>query len=532
MKKWIFQSVLCLVSGFVFGQGNLRLGLPLGHNSRVNTISFSHDGKLYATTSEDKTAIIWDAATNRLLHCLAGHSGEVTDAVFSKDDKELVTTSWDNTVRIWDVQSGSLLKVMNGHLDIVETVRFSPDGSILVTTSRDGTAKVWNARTKTYLYDLAGDPYPEDYITKIQFRPDGKSIIGTSINGNSIMWTTSIKEKNNYQEFFDCSISYSPDGKYYIWGRDDGIIVVGDALNLKAYYNILKSNGGHTDSIKIISISSDSRYFLSYSADKTIKVWELTTGKLVHNLKTTSNKVLRVEFSPCNKYIISESFNRVDIWDAKSGNKLYNSGIASFFIKLLGFSPDGTKFYTSDHWGEIYIWLSTESFPLKTSNIQMNAFTEIAYDHKNMSMLITSGKNRGFVLWDIGSAKPKYFINHGNNIANFARISNCGEYIVTRSYDKFLKVWELHTGKLLHSFTCRSIPDYVEISPDSKYILSCYFKDNKVEIWHIKNRKLHANIVLEGSSGFISAAFSRNSDYILTIARKDNSAKIWKTDGD
>ncbi len=68
------------------GRGDRSAELKLeGHTERVPGASFSADGTRIITTSDDKTARIWDATTGRQLHVLRGHTAAVNDGAFSPD---------------------------------------------------------------------------------------------------------------------------------------------------------------------------------------------------------------------------------------------------------------------------------------------------------------------------------------------------------------------------------------------------------------------------------------------------------------
>ena len=68
-----------------------------------------------------------------------GHSNKVDSIAFSPDGKLLASSSWDNTIKLWDVARGSELRTFTGHSWIVHGVAFSPDGKLLASGSFDRT---------------------------------------------------------------------------------------------------------------------------------------------------------------------------------------------------------------------------------------------------------------------------------------------------------------------------------------------------------------------------------------------------------
>ena len=64
---------------------------------------------------------------------------------WSPDGRLIATASNDHTARIWDADSGSELAVLVVHEDTVEDIAWSPDGRWIATASRDGTAQILDA---------------------------------------------------------------------------------------------------------------------------------------------------------------------------------------------------------------------------------------------------------------------------------------------------------------------------------------------------------------------------------------------------
>ena len=66
--------------------------------------------------------------------------------------------------------------------------------------------------------------------------------------------------------------------------------------------------------------SSDSRLLVTASDDKTLKIWELSSGKSLKTLKGHSNYVFCCNFNPQSNLIVSGSFDEsVRIWDVRTG---------------------------------------------------------------------------------------------------------------------------------------------------------------------------------------------------------------------
>uniref|UniRef100_UPI004056B6CE nSTAND1 domain-containing NTPase n=1 Tax=Candidatus Electronema sp. TaxID=2698783 RepID=UPI004056B6CE len=169
-----------------------------GHEAEVNSIAFSHDGKLLASSSgndmlfddfgrEDGNLRLWDVANSKELAVLKGHGAAVFEAAFSPDDKTLASPSRDGTVRLWDVISGKELDVIEHGLDRVYSVAFSPDGRLLASGTGHGIVYLCNiANRKAELWDVYEGHEKE--VHSVAFSPDGRFLASASLDGTVRLW--------------------------------------------------------------------------------------------------------------------------------------------------------------------------------------------------------------------------------------------------------------------------------------------------------------------------------------------------------
>lgn len=123
-----------------------------GHTDKIFSAIYSHDGKLIATASGDKSIRIWNAFDGKLIRHFSGHTAAVRMVRFSADDTKIVSASDDQTARIWSAPSGSLIAFVVGHKKEVTAADFSPDGSKIITSSYDGSVVLWDAQTGELLH--------------------------------------------------------------------------------------------------------------------------------------------------------------------------------------------------------------------------------------------------------------------------------------------------------------------------------------------------------------------------------------------
>jgi WD40 repeat protein len=116
----------------------------MAHDSYVDSVAFSPDGKTLASGSWDHTIKLWDVQTGKEQATLKGHNSAVGAVAYSPDGKTLASGSGDKTIKLWDAQTGKEQATLERHTGGVIAVVYSPDGKTLASGSADNTIKLWD----------------------------------------------------------------------------------------------------------------------------------------------------------------------------------------------------------------------------------------------------------------------------------------------------------------------------------------------------------------------------------------------------
>ncbi len=256
----------------------------VGHTDWLTSASFSADGRLVATSSDDNTARLWDAHTGKMLKVLEGHGDWLTDASFSPDGGRLATSSLDQTVRIWDTRTGKTVKTLDSFTRTIETVVFSPNGRYLLTASDDRTARVWNWQTGKIVKTLSGHL---GSVYQAVFSPDSRLVATASTDGTARVWRWRTSDpplilRGHTQPV--TSVAFSPDGTRLVTGSADRITRFWEVASGK----LLGSVRWHADTIESVAFSPDGQSVLSASDDRTAKVYACDTCESVPTLLATA----------------------------------------------------------------------------------------------------------------------------------------------------------------------------------------------------------------------------------------------------
>lgn len=294
----------------------------------------------------------------------------------------------------------------------VRKLALTPDNKELITSgdsANDGSIKIWNMETGELLRTLKGH---SQYPHSLTISKDGKIIVSGSMDKTIKVWNLqtgkllrTLKHSSSVS-----SVAISNDGQTIVTGAYDKTIKVWNVETGE----LLRTLKGHSDTVMSVAMSKDGKTIVSGSWSKTIKVWNLQTGKLLRTLKSHS-RIYHVAISNNGQTIVSNSGdNIIQVWNLDTGELLRTLNGHSEFIHGLAISKDGQIIVSGGSDNTIKVWnLATENLLDKVWN------------------------------WATGNLW-RTIKGHSDRVIRVA-ISDDGQTIVSGSWDKTIKVWNLET---------------------------------------------------------------------------------------
>ncbi|KAL6831934.1 hypothetical protein V8C40DRAFT_285364 [Trichoderma camerunense] len=160
---------------------------------------------------------------------------------------------------------------------------------------------------------------------------------------------------------------------------------------------------GHSDSVRSVAFSDDSQLLASGSTDKTIKLWNLMTGKnnCQQTLQGHSQSVLSVTFSHDSKLIASGSSDTtIKLWNTTTGQCRQTLQGHSSSILSVAFSHDSKLLASGSSDTTIKLWNTTTGQCQRTLQGHSSSVFSVAFSHD--SKLLASGSvDKTIKLWNV-----------------------------------------------------------------------------------------------------------------------------------
>ena len=291
-----------------------QLAVLSKHTDWVRSLTFSLDGTLLVSGSDDKTVLLWDVQTGGIIKSFHGHTSFVQSVSISLDHATIASGSSDETISLWDIQTGICRCVINRN-EGVKSVNFSPTNpQLLISTSKDHTIEQWDANGCQIR-----STYEGSYIA---FSPNGTCFVS---------WRRRAAMIRNSETGAVVAELEVPSGKLKsCCFSPNGNLVAGGASCTIYIWDITSSNPclietlvGHTASITSLTFSSS---LTSASADGSVKFWEIATSSTVPiatNMIFTPPTPTAIQSTSLQTRdgvaITSDAAGEVKIWDLTTG---------------------------------------------------------------------------------------------------------------------------------------------------------------------------------------------------------------------
>ena len=289
------------------------------------------------------------------------------------------------------------------------------------------------------------------------------------------------------------AVEFSPDGSQFATGGSRGSLLIWDAATMQ----ICQKLTGHSNRIHAVSWSQDSR-LASASADGTVRIWQLKTGSLLHQL-VHPNLVRSVCWSPDGQSLVSGSDDGlIRCWESATGSlrqtlKGHRSGIWS-----VHFSPDGQQLASGSEDKTIRIWRSHTGSLIRTLKGHQNSIWSVRFSPDGQQ-LASAGDDKTIRIWKLNGKLEQVLTGHTSWIWSIAWDA-AGTQIASAGEDQVIRIWS-SSGRLLKQLTGHQSGIW-SLSWSQQHLASGG-EDQTVRLWQVESGEL-----LQTAQGYAAGVWS------------------------
>jgi WD40 repeat protein/DNA-binding SARP family transcriptional activator len=555
-----------------------------GHDSDVNALAFSPDGRLLATAGEDGAARVWDPRTGDEVGAIEDRDGsEVWGPAFSADSTLFAAAApdagWARIIdvrsgrRIFDrtfndraplslalstdghrvaigfddgfamivhVRTGRRLATLTGHDDAVLNAAWSPDGRWLATSSADATARIWDGHTGEPRLTLRSHTGP---VQAIDWHGGASTRLVTgSDDGNAKIWDISeggAREQLTLAgEPFDGmpGVAFSPDGQQVATGDIDfAAIAIWDVREIgTGEWATVPTTNAQAD------LTRDGRQLVTLGGEQQIDVWDATDGTSIRSIADdrTSAAVGWVAANPAHPLVAATVDDTSDgggggtatVWATDTGAQAFVVP-HEHDMSDVSWSRDGELLASSDFGGFINVTDRSGSVLATLRDAQGRPFEDLRFspDGRHIAVSTWTPRARHVSIWDWERGDVVHEIEDHRHPEDFAFIGD-GRQLVVATGEGHAAVWDTTTWEQLATFTGHAGPIVtIDAVPDGD-LVATGGTGGTVRLWDPTTGT--ERLALEGHRGVVGSIAFGPDGKTLASADSTGVARVWALDLD
>jgi WD40 repeat protein len=320
-------------------------------------------------------------------------------------------------------EAGEAATITITHSDILSWACLTSDGRRILSTGDDHTVGVWDLSDGRCVRTLTGHT---DTVNSVCVTPDGQRAVSAGMDGTARVWN------------------------------------LADGRCLHTFRGHTSRGPGvpNSDSVHSVCVTPDGRRVLTAGAGPEVRLWDLSTGRLLRTLRRGSDTGRHtpihfahivagfhvVTVTPDGRYALSCRADTIQMWELSTGRRLQTFTGHTNTVMSVCVTPDGKR-------------------------------------------VLSAGSDTTVRVWDLSSGRRlQTLTGHADHVMSVSVSPDC-RFAVSEGADATIRLWELSSGRCLRTFTDHAHPrgvSLVRVTPDGRHILAASAHGaGTVQLWKL-----------------------------------------------
>lgn len=415
--SWSEDATLCLWNG----SEEKPVAILRGHSGGINGADIFADGRIFSW-SQDGSIRLWDAQRNTALG--KGQRDSVKGAITLSDGR-ILSWSEDFHLGVWNSDNGDCLRWWPGHTASILGTAELPNGQLL-SWSLDGSLKIWDPHN---FECVAVRDEGSCSLSDVQVLANGRILYHRHCRDDEnwppeeaylVVWdrfddsviNLNLESDSGYDEPLPVPLVLT-DGRFLVWGNSYSRSEIRKKSNnwfKPTQYDLVVMDSavgnepisleGHTEKIRgAIAVENDR--VLSWSDDKTLRLWDANTGKCLNEWPAHTDSIQGAKILSNNQFLTWSEDHNLRVRSTKDNTLLIElSGHTDSIKGVQVFEDCRVLSWSDDHTLRIWNTQSGECLAVLMGHTDTIAQVQIL----NANQIITCARDHTLRLWDIQKA--------------------------------------------------------------------------------------------------------------------------------
>lgn len=265
-------------------------------------------------------------------------------------------------------------------------------------------------------------------------------------------------------------------------GADISVSLAQDRPSWHAPWKMFRGISGHLGWVRSVAVDYSNEWFATGSADRTVKIWDLASGRLKLTLTGHISTVRGIAISPRSPYMFTVGEDKtVKCWDLEQNKVIrnYHGHLSGVYCVAL---------------------------------------------HPTLDVLLTGGRDSTVRVWDVRTRAQVFVLGGHRDTVNAVLAGAVDPQVISGSVDSTIRMWDLAAGKCAGTLTNHKKGVRALVRHPREFSFASASADN-VKTWGLPKGRFMRNLV--GHGGKLVNGLAVNEDGVLVSGGDDGSLRFW-----